>query len=79
VAAKFQTLELRNTSLLQCNASHIEALANSANGTVLFLQPDSNCNFPSLTANRNISTLSTHIQGLPLSFHSAACRHGAAD
>ncbi|DBA91536.1 TPA: hypothetical protein ACH3X1_003159 [Trebouxia sp. C0004] len=35
VAAKFQTLELRNTSLLQCNASHIEALANSANGTTV--------------------------------------------
>lgn len=34
VAAKFQTLELRNTSLLQCNASHILALDDSANGTV---------------------------------------------
>ena len=32
-AAKFQTLELRNTSLLQCNASHITALANTLNGT----------------------------------------------
>ena len=34
VAAKFQTLELRNTSLLQCNASHILALEECANGTV---------------------------------------------
>ena len=34
VAAKFQTLELRNTSLLQCNASHVDSLANAANGTV---------------------------------------------
>ena len=55
VAAKFQTLELRNTSLLQCNASHIAALANSANGTVMFLQPNSNCNFHSLIANRSIN------------------------
>jgi len=55
VAAKFQTLELRNTSLLQCNASHIAALANSANGTVTFLQPDSTCNFHSLIANRIIN------------------------
>ena len=34
IASKFQTLELRNTSLMQCNASHVDSLANAANGTV---------------------------------------------
>lgn len=34
VAAKIQSVELRNTSLLQCNASHVTGLENAANGSV---------------------------------------------
>ena len=34
VAAKFQTLELRNTSMLQCNASNVQGLETARNGTV---------------------------------------------
>ena len=37
VAAKIQSVELRNTSLLQCNASHVSGLENAVNGTVCYL------------------------------------------
>ncbi|KAL3137643.1 hypothetical protein ABBQ38_004919 [Trebouxia sp. C0009 RCD-2024] len=38
VAAKIQSVELRNTSLLQCNASHVTGLENAANGSTVTLQ-----------------------------------------